>query len=694
MLLDHRIPLSLLTNMKRQILIIALLATCSIAVFAQGAKDKYFKTRAAADSAYHHWEEEPVWMEQVVVTGTRTPKSLKDVPIQTRLITAQDIQKVDATNVEDLLQQEMPGVEFSYAMNQQTHLNFSGFGGQNVLFLVDGERLAGETMDDVDFTRLNMASVERIEIVKGAASALYGSSAAGGVINIITKEPTKPWSLNVNTRVSKHNEWRYGASLGLNGYRLQNMLSYNATTIDNYNFTNGPKPLARTVVNFFGDNTFNVKDQLIWRPVQNFRLTTKVGYFFREQVRTESVPEHYRDFMVGLRGNWDITKQDNLEVSYHFDQYDKSDFRKLDDLEVRDYSNVQNSLRTLYNHSFERGDVLTVGTDYMHDYLMNLNFAGGTREEDSFDFFAQYDWEASDKLEVVSALRYDYFSDGDQHRLTPKLSARYQPISSLNLRASYGMGFRAPKLKEKYYNFDMAGIWIIQGYEGLKSELSHNFNASVEYSKRHYNITLGGYYNDVENRIATGSPYVDATIDPTRPDQLYLSYINLKNYSTFGFDMTAQVKWENGVGVKLSYAFVHEELPHDDQGESINNQYIPARSHSLTARCEWDRQFTARYGLNVSFSGRAMSGVDNDEYVDYRTKDANGHLLKRTIHYNPYSIWKLSLAQRIGPAIRFTIAAENVFNYKPDYYYLNAPLTDGISLQVGMSIDVEKLFEK
>ena len=680
--------------MKRQLFLITLLASCSLAIFAQGAKDRFYRTSAAADSAYHHWEEEPVWMEQVVVTGTRTPKSLKDVPIQTRLITSFDIQKADATNVEDLLQQEMPGVEFSYAMNQQTHLNFSGFGGQNVLFLVDGERLAGETLDDVDFTRLNMASVERIEIVKGAASALYGSSAAGGVINIITKEPSKPWTLNVNTRVSKHNEWRYGASLGLNRHHLQNMLSYHATTIDNFNFTSGPKPLARTITNFYGDNTFNVKDQLIWRPVSAFRLTAKAGYFFREQTRSETIPERYRNFTGGLRGNWEITKHDNLEVCYHFDQYDKSEFRKLDDIEVRNYSNVQNSLRMLYNHSFERGDVLSLGSDYMHDYLMNRNFASGHEEEDSFDFFGQYDWRVNDKWEVVGAMRYDYFSDGDQHRLTPKLSARYQPVNRLNLRASYGMGFRAPKLKEKYYNFDMAGIWIIQGNEALKSELSHNLNASIEYTKRHFNITAGGYYNNVENRIATGAPFVDATIDPTRPDQLYLSYINLENYTTFGFDVTTQVKWDNGLGVKLSYAYVHEELPHDEQGESINNQYIPARSHSLTARCEWDRQFTARYGLNISINGRAMSGVDNDEYVDYRSKDSNGRLLKKTIHYNPYSIWKLTLAQRIGSAIRFTIAADNVFNYKPDYYYLNAPLTDGITLQVGMSIDIEKLFEK
>ena len=146
---------------------------------------------------------------EVVVTGTRTPKFLKDTPIQTRVINSKDLAKLDATNVQDLLQQELPGVEFSYAMNLQTHLNFSGFGGQGVLFLVDGERLAGETMDDVDFTRLSMDNVERIEIVKGAASALYGSNATGGVINIITKNSQKPLTLNVNARYAKHNEQRY-----------------------------------------------------------------------------------------------------------------------------------------------------------------------------------------------------------------------------------------------------------------------------------------------------------------------------------------------------------------------------------------------------------------------------------------------------------------------------------------------------
>ena len=84
-----------------------------------------------------------VQLSQVVVTGTRTPKTLANTPVLTRIITAQDIERSDATDIQDLLRQEVPGVEFSYAMNQQTHLNFAGFGGQSILFLVDGERLAG-----------------------------------------------------------------------------------------------------------------------------------------------------------------------------------------------------------------------------------------------------------------------------------------------------------------------------------------------------------------------------------------------------------------------------------------------------------------------------------------------------------------------------------------------------------------------
>ncbi len=172
-------------------------------------------------------------LDQVVITATHTAKALKDVPVVTRLITLSDIQKVDATNIQDMLTQELPGLEFGLAMSQETSLNMSGFGGNAVLFLVDGERMAGETMDNVDYNRMNLDNVGRIEIVKGASSALYGSNAVGGVINIISRENTEPWTANVNSRYSSMgNEWRNGANFSLNKGKWNSQTNFQHTDIE------------------------------------------------------------------------------------------------------------------------------------------------------------------------------------------------------------------------------------------------------------------------------------------------------------------------------------------------------------------------------------------------------------------------------------------------------------------------------
>lgn len=660
----------------RRILIPALCLAhvCAVAQNAMSADrlDEYI------DSISRHFD-----LGEVVVTGTRTPKFLKDTPIQTRVITSREIEKTDATNIQDLLQQELPGVEFSYAMNQQTHLNFSGFGGQGVLFLIDGERLAGETMDDVDFTRLNMDNVERIEIVKGAASALYGSNATGGVINIITKKTDKPWTLNVNGRLARHNEQRYGASFGLNGKRLGNMFTANYTDVDNFDVHSAAGPVTRIISTVYGDRTLNLKDQLVWSPSRNVEIGGRVGYFFRQTTRTAEQPERYRDFSGGLRIDWTLSDHDMLQANYAFDQYDKSDYQKLRKLDIRDYSNVRNMFRLLYNHTFGSGDILTAGADFMHDYLFNTNLDNSERKQDSFDFFMQYDWRISQKLEAVGAVRYDYFSDGGESRLTPKLNLCYKPVRNLSLRAGYGMGFRAPTLKEKYYDFDMAGIWIVEGNAALKSEISHNLNLSAEYVKGHYNLTASAYYNKVENKLATGAPYFR-----TPSDKLpYLPYTNLDGYSVYGGEIGVQARWDNGMSARFTYAYTKEELPTDKQGNAVNNQYIPARRHSLNVRYDYDRQFSARYGISAGISGRLLSGTENEEYRNYYDV-SQGTVC---VSYPAYTMWKLSLVQRIGRAVKLTTALDNLFNYRPKYYYLNSPVTDGINFQIGLSIDIHEL---
>ena len=664
----------------------------------------------SAPSLLHAEMRDSVSLEQIVVTGTRTMKPLKDTPIETRLITSRDIEQSDATNVQELLTRMLPGVEFSYAMNQQTHLNFSGFGGQSILFLLDGDRIAGETMDDVDFTRLSLDNVDHIEIIKGASSALYGSNAAGGVINIITKTPTKRWASRVHGRYGTYNNARYGISYGRYYEKVQNTLCFTGTHIDSYDVSNGNKAFAQTpymVDTYYGGKTYNINDKMSitlpsgWISEEaKLRLILKAGYFFREKATASpTLPDHYRGLNLGARTLWNLNDRDNIELAYNFDQYDKAQHSTLTDLCLRTYSNVQNSTRALYNHTLSNRNILTVGADYMRDYLLNSKTANGEYVQHSIDAFAQFDWNISDKWEMLTALRYDYLSDGRHHRLSPKLNVRYKASDRLTLRGGYGMGFRAPTLKEKYYIFNMAGIWDIVGSKvvgyDLKPEESHNFNLSAQYIVDGYVINGAAYYNIIRNRITTGMPY-DKSAFPGDPSSLgttrWMPYVNVKRYNSLSLDLSLQKHWSQGISAMLAYAFIHEDAVKDADGNEMNGQYLPARPHSVTADIDWDKQFSKNYGLNIAINGRFMSAVDNTEYVDYTTTDpTTGKLLRTNVHYGAYTLWQLIVTQRIYKAFKLSVTLDNIFNYKPTYHYFNSPFTDGTTIQAGLSIDLDML---
>ncbi len=614
-------------------------------------------------------------LDDVVVTGTRTPKLLKDVPTLTRLITAEDIRKADATDLKDLLQQELPGVEFTYAMNQQTNMNVAGFAGQNVLILIDGERLAGETMDNTDFSRLTMQNVERIEIIKGAASALYGSNATGGVINIITKQASKPWSLNVNARLADHKEQRYGAVLGMHKGKVSNTIDVTHTKIATYHLCYNTKDDCdfRSV---YGGRTWTVNDHLTYNPIESLKLSARAGYFFRERLYNVDSPDRYRDFSGGLKGEWRIGDRDNMEVSYSYDQYDKSDYQTLRDIDVRDYRNVQHTTRLLYTHRFKEQNLLTLGGDYMRDYLDTYQFNDGARTQHSGDVFAQYDHNFNRHWELLTAGRLDYFSQTDDVRFTGKMALRYR-TGNFTFRTGYAGGFRAPSLKELYMLYDMSGIFWIHGNTALKPEKSNSMNASVEYAKGGYSITVAANHAVVHDKISTSLPTSDAT-DPTYN---YVQYVNIENYRVTGVEATARGKWflndKSLLSASVSYSYTHEEV----KGNNIN-QYCPARPHALNIRLDWDKQWTSWYGINVILTGRVLSALD------YSSVEAVPPFNVYDVHNPAYSIWKIQASNRLGDKIRVNVTLDNIFNYAPRTYYYNSPTTLGVNLMVGVSADL------
>ena len=603
-------------------------------------------------------------LETVVVTATRTPKLLKDVPIITRVISAEEIERADVVHIGELLETELPGLEFSYSMNQQVSLNMQGFGGNSVLFLVDGERLAGETLDNIDYNRLNLDNVARVEIVKGAASSLYGSNAIGGVVNIITKEPSEPWSVNVNTRYSTLGEKVGSLSAGFKAGKLSGLT--NAQYVQNDSI---PLKNDGDYSKIYGSWNYNIKQQLIYKPTDNLKFTGKAGYYFRQRDASEDVKDNYRDFSGSLKAEYDFGESDNITLSYTFDQYDKSDFLVANRRDVREYSNVQHNVRALWSHSFGEKDNIVFGGDFMRDYLLSYQFEDGAKTQYTGDLFGQLDWNPTERLNFVSGLRFDYFSDRGLFHASPKLGAMYK-IGNCSLRGSYAGGFRAPTLKEMYMSFNMANIFMIYGNPDLEPEESHNFSLSAEYMSRRYNLTVTGYYNLVDNRITTA--WSEAL-----KGQLYT---NMAPLQVAGVDLNFSAAYDFGLKYRISYTYTHERI---EKGQPMTSS---TRPHSATVKIEYGKDWRT-YGFDVALTGRLMSAVTSDVYTsltDYTQTESQT--------YPGYTMWKLSIAQRIWHGIRLNAVIDNLFNYIPDYYYNNTPATIGTTLSLGLSLDLQEIF--
>lgn len=608
-----------------------------------------------------HLEESPINLDVVVVTGTRTPKLLKDAPIVTRVISESEIKKADVTHIGQLLQSELPGVEFSYSMSQQTSLNMQGFGGNSILFLVDGERVAGETLDNVDYSRLNLDNVERVEIVKGATSSLYGSNAVGGVVNIISKIPDEPWAVNVNSRFEQNNKRRYGASAAFNNGKFNSTTNVQHTAEDELEM---PNPGAYSKI--YANRTWNAKERLQYAANDQIKLTGRAGYFFRERDSQPTTSDRYRGFSGGLKGDYAIDDRSNLELAYAFDQYDKSNYTKFTSFDLLQYRNVQHSVRTLYNYSFEGNNTLTVGGDLMRDFLMSYQFTdNGDRNQYTADGFAQFDWNPLDRLNVIAGIRYDYFSEAGINHLSPKIGLMYQ-YDNCSLRGSYSGGFRAPTLKEMYMDFDMAGVFMIYGNPDLKPESSHNFSLSAEYIKNRYNLTVTGFFNQVDNRIT--NVWSNARNG--------MVFSNLDPVNIVGVDANAAAKFPCGFGIRLSYAYTHEHIR--EKAPLFSN----TRPHTATVRLEYGKNW-GDSGYNIVLSGRFLSRLNTNEYASLTSYEET-----IPVSYPGYTIWKLMLSRKIYKGMSLTATADNLFNYIPDYYYSNSPYTVGTTFSVGFSLDI------
>ncbi len=616
-------------------------------------------------------------LETVVVTATRTPKLLKNVPVITQVITAKDIEQTDATNMQDLLTSVLPGVEFSFSMNQQTVLNFQGFGGNKILFLIDGNRIAGETMDNPDYSRLSLENVERIEIVKGSASTLYGSQAMGAVINIITKKAKKGLRATVSSRWGNFNNQRYSSvvSYGKDKFAMTTSMLYSA--IDQQDMKNrgdftrvdaSASKCLKQSVNY----AFN-KD-----------VSLKVGgsYFKRTREISDRVHRHFYGYTLDADLKLKLTPSDVLDITASYDTYDKTQELVPKKQETLRYINTQKVFRMLYTHTFNDDMTLIFGGDGMRDYLYSYQFEDvGDHSQYTADVFAQFDYDVLPKLNLVGAVRYDFFSATQANRLTPKFSLMYKAFPYLRLRSSYATGFRSPTLKETYMVFNMANIFMIYGNEDLKNELSHNYQLSAEYSRRNYNATLMLSHSNIKNRITTIWDDSREGLSPTQTGGMVYTNIDAMRITSLEASLSARYSW--GLSARLSYVYTREHDENSDEGVSLSK----TRPHTANCHIEYAKNWK-NYGFALSLNGRYLSPVETVELIVAEGQESK--LKPKT--YEGYQMWDLGLKQRIFKGVHLSFRVQNLFNYVPSYYNNNSPATTGRTYLGGLSLDLHKLY--
>ncbi|KGN99315.1 TonB-dependent receptor [Porphyromonas macacae] len=586
-------------------------------------------------------------LEEVVVTGNRVEKPLKDVPVLTRVISHKDIQMLNPVNLESLLQYELPGLQIGYnSMSQMPYITYQGVGGAYLLFLVDGERVSGEGSDhNVDFSRFNIDDIERVEVIKGSQSTSYGSNALGGVINIVTKKANRPVIASFNGRYAGENGQKYNLSGGIKRSIYSTLTSVTYRTRDTYKIGNPSppqegKPSTGTLIRGF--KVWDAVQKLSCNITDNLSVELKGSYYHNKRApqETKGFQDIFSDYTLNGRVNYLISPEQQLKISYLFDHYKKD--KDFESGRVRtDYRNRTQTARADYVGTF--GDhTVSAGLDFNYEYLKHYMLKDSAdAKAGTYALYAQEDWKVGNKINFILGLRADYHSKYHWH-LTPKLSAMYRPVSSLALRVGFSQGFRSPSLKELYQEYDMGGLGIMMlyGNPDLKPETSHQFALSAEYTEGAFNASVSAYYNRFRNKI------VYALLGDNTKDR---RYVNAEKAKTLGAEYIMRYRFSWGLTLTGAYAYVNDF----QETKGKNTSFV--RPHSIT----FSGMYSKRIGKVRSFV--SLNGQWDSKLKTYDFSSDGTHTLAV---YDARTLCSLNLGAQFPRGIMLMLGIDNLFNYK------------------------------
>ena len=513
----------------------------------------------------------PWVLNDVVTTGTRSPHLLKNVPVETEVITQRDFQRTGAKSVDEALASSV-GMNVTQAGLSGSEATVRGIEGDRVLILVDGERAVGRVKGAIDLSQYALTNVEKIEVVKGTGSTLYGSEAIGGVINIITRKPnshelTGDLYFDYGSHISLNPSADFSFGRGRTTFNFGGRY-YNTDGFDldkSTPHTNGQDAVKR--LNLHAKAKTVLGDR--WSMTSSARyMREKRDWIESEVVQLNEIRDTtytYNDEETNNRYegslSFDYLSGDRYSMKFRlFGTYYDHDFNKYGDgywIDTSETEDLYYDLTYTSNYVIGAGHVATYGLEYIYQDLNSDELIDEKKADRSYAGYLQYEHTPFKGLSFLPGLRYEHHSSFGDH-LNPSFNAMWTVNDRLKLRGMVGRGFRAPSIKQQYFVFDhTAAGYIVYGGSvlgnDLEPETSINSSVSAEFSYGTIGLhRITYFYNHLEDLIE----FVLLDFNDGYWRGRYV-YDNVERAITQGVEWESRVRLSSAVDFQFSYNYLY-----------------------------------------------------------------------------------------------------------------------------------------
>lgn len=661
-----------------------------------------------------YMEEDALGIDEVVVTGSRTARPVKLSPVTTQVLGGKALVEAGYSNLQQALQQETPGLNIQ-KVGFGNEISMQGLDARHVLFLMDGERMTGDMAGNHDYERFNLHAIDRIEIVKGASSTLYGSRAAGAVINLITKKTTKPLSIDAGVRYGQMNERNYKnpqpsdflymfeknadrpnlqgwVSAGFKAGKVTSQTDVWYSESDGFYmyqeendkkvYTQEANPFLphditvvssakRPPMGIEGTEHVSISQKVYYDPFKNLSVLVYGSAFFMNtyDLIQDMTFSQSRDWTAGAKLTYRMKDWFSVTASIHNDFYDR--FKRHERIDTRDKvyeSRILQPRLTITSDYFD-GHSLIFGVEHITDDLTSDRFVNRqmtTRSLKETEYFLQDEWTINPKWMVSAGLRTN-FSKVFGLMAMPKIAGKYSPNERWAIRANYSMGYRSPSIKELFFNWDHLGMFKIIGREDLQPEKNNYFSLGAEYSDDRLFISGTAYGNYFRDKIEGVWRIYDM--------QYNFEYENLSKQRLLGVEMIAKWRMFDFLTLNGTYSYVNVSK---NEGVQVNT----TSPHAATASLDY-RYNRKNYRLGVVFSasymGRKKFDVQDRVFVEEDNKSYDAYF---RCDLPQYVLCNLSVSQTFWNKVKLTLGVDNMFNYVPKTLgsgitMFNVPATPG-----------------